>query len=473
MKQELIRKIRRKEACIAIIGLGHVGLVQAAVFAEAGFQVVGVDIKPEVVEAVSSGRNHIREHGLEKLIKKVISSGKLDVTTDIQYALEKSDIAIVCVQTPLTKDKQPDRSYLRKACIDIGKSLAKGRLVVIESSVPPGTTRNLVASILETESKLKCGEHFWLAHCPERILVGNAAQDLIQNDRIVGGDDPESVEIAKQLFRTITKGRLLTTDSATAEVAKLAENSFRDVNIAFANELALICEETKVDVMDVVALANSHPRVNIHKPGCGVGGPCIPKDPYLLLDAVRSRSQQLRLIRFSRELNERMPDHAVTVIIDALRDAGKDIGTSKIAVLGAAYKGETDDIRESPSRKIVQKLMELKANVVVYDPFTVESFGAAKASDINEALKGADCLVTVTDHEMFKKLKLIESRKLMTQNPVIADCRRIINPVEARKLGFTYVGIGHLLHGNLRKHRSDIRTSIQVPTSTRHDQPWK
>lgn len=473
MEQELIKRIRRKEASIAVIGLGHVGLVQAAVFAEAGFQVLGVDIKPDVVKTISSGRSHIRERGLERLIKKVVTNGKLGVTNDIRHAFAKSDIGIVCVQTPLAKDKQPDRSYLQKACIDIGKSLSKGKLVVIESSVPPGTTKNFVASLLEVESKLKCGKDFWLAHCPERIFVGKAARDLIQNDRIVGGDDRESVEVAKQLFRTITKGHVFTTDSATAEVAKLAENSFRDVNIAFANELALICEETGVDVMDVVTLANSHPRVNIHMPGCGVGGPCIPKDPYLLLDAVKNRSQRLKLMRSSRELNEYMPDHAVTIIIDALRKAGKDIRTSKIAVLGAAYKGETDDTRESPSKKIVQKLMELKASVVVYDPFTTESFGAAGASDINEALQGADCFVTVTDHEMFKKLKLDELRKLMTQNAVIADCRRLINPLEAKKLGFTYVGIGHLIYADLCKHRRSFRNSVPASPSTEYDQTRK
>jgi UDP-N-acetyl-D-mannosaminuronic acid dehydrogenase len=442
MDQELFKRIKRKEASITVIGLGHVGLITAAAFAGAGFQVIGVDIKPDVVESVSSGKSHIREHGLERLIKKVVINGKLTVTNDARRAFMKSDIGIVCVQTPLTRDKQPDRSHLQRACTDIGKSLSKGKLVVVESSVPPGTTKNLVANLLEAESNLKCGKDFWLAHCPERIFVGNAARDLAQNDRIVGGDDRESIEIAKELFRTVTKGHVYTTDSTTAEVAKLAENSFRDVNIAFANELALVCERTGVDVMDVVKLANTHPRVRIHKPGCGVGGPCLPKDPHLLLDAIGITNLESKVMLSSRHLNEYMPTHTVNLIVDALGKGGKDIKTSKITILGAAYKGESDDVRGSPSKKIIKELRKMSAKVIVYDPYVTESFGATRASDIWSALKGADCAVIATDHELFKKLELKRLKKLMNQEPTIVDGRRLVDSLEAKKLGFRYVGVG-------------------------------
>jgi UDP-N-acetyl-D-mannosaminuronic acid dehydrogenase len=443
MDRELIEKIRRRETQITVIGLGHVGLVTAVMFAKSGFKVLGVDVKPEVIEAVSSGRSHIREHWLSELTKEVVRNGNLKVTMDPQLAFKNSEVCIVCVQTPLTRDKQPDLSYLKKACEDVAKNLSRGKLVVIESSVPPGTTRKLVAAILEGGSKLKCGRDFWLVHCPERLAVGNTVRDFTENVRVIGGYDAKSTKIAAELFKTITKGEILTTECTTAEVAKLAENSFRDVNIAFANELALICEEIGVDVVDVVKLTNTHPRVNIHKPGSGVGGPCIPKDPYLLLHVVKNKGQRLKLMLSSRELNEYMPEHTVALIVKALKKVGKDVKTSKIAILGVAFKGETNDARNSPSEGIVQKLMKLGANTVVYDPYTTESFGATRASDVREALEGADCVVIVTEHEMFKKLELEELKNLMKQNPVIVDGRRIIDPMKAKKLGFTYAGVGH------------------------------
>jgi len=442
MDLELIKRIKQKVATVTVIGLGHVGLITATMFAKAGFKVTGVDVKPDVVEAVSSGRSHIREAGLEKLIQEVLSSGKLTVTTDICKSLAQSEVDIICVQTPLTENKQPDRSHLQKACADIARSLSKGRLVIVESSVPPGTTRDVVVNMLEKKSKLKCGRDFWVAHCPERILVGNAARDWAQNARIVGGYDEKSTEIAATLFRTVTKGQVFTTDCATAEVAKLAENSFRDVNISFANELALICEEIGVDVIDALKLANTHPRVNIHRPGCGVGGPCIPKDPHLLLAAVGNQDKRLKLMLSSRELNEYMPEHTVSLIIDALKKAGKDLKASKIAILGATYKGETDDVRSSPCEKMVQKLLNLGAKVVVFDPYTTETFGAARASDLSKALKWTDCAVMATDHEVFKKLELKELKGLMNRKPVIVDGRRLIDPMKANKLGFRYVGVG-------------------------------
>ena len=442
MKEELIDKIRKRKARLAVIGLGHVGLTTATMFANAGFQTLGVDIKREVVEAVSSGKNYIKETRLDELIRKAVEDRRLKAMINTALAMKEADIGIVCVQTPLTDDKEPNQTYIQKACEAMAQELSKGKLVVIESTVPPGTTKNLVANTLERGSGLKCGEDFWLVHCPERMAIGNAVQDFVENVRIVGGYNPESTEVAVELFKIVTRGEILTTDCTSAEMAKVAENTFRDVNIAFANELALICEQLGVDAMEVVRLANTHPRVNIHKPGCGVGGPCLTKDPYLLLHPVRERVFRSKLIEPFRELNEYMPDHTVKLLVKALKKAGKDVKTSKIVVLGVAYKGEVDDARNSPTERIVGKLMELGAEVVIYDPYCRESFGARKAKDVLKAVKGADCMMTVTDHVMFKELKLGRIKALMNENPVIVDGRRIINPVKAENQGFIYVGIG-------------------------------
>lgn len=442
MKAELIEKIRGRTARLAVIGLGHVGLTTAAMFANAGFQTLGVDMKREIVEMVSSGKSYTREPGLDDLVRKAVKDRRLKATINTVQAMKEADIGIICVQTPITDDKEPNQTYLRKACEAIAQGLSKGKLVVIESTVPPGTTKNLVASIIESGSGLKCGEDFWLVHCPERMAIGKAVQDFVENVRIVGGYNPKSTEVAVELFKRVTNGEILTTNCTSAEIAKVAENTFRDVNIAFANELALICEQLGVNVMEVVRLANTHPRVNIHKPGCGVGGPCITKDSYLLLHPVRERGFKSKLIEPSRELNEYMPDHTVELLIKALKKAGKDVKTSKIVVLGVAYKGEVDDARNSPAERIVRQLIKLGAEIVVYDPYCEESFGTKRAVDIMDAVKRADCIMIVTDHKMFKELKLEKIKALMNENPAIVDGRRMVNPVKAKNQGFIYVGIG-------------------------------
>jgi len=445
VKMELIGRIRRREAHLVVVGLGHVGLTTATMFADAGFHTLGIDIKREIVEMVSFGENYTQEPGLGELLKKAVKEGKLESTMNTVQAMKEADIGIVCVQTPVTESKEPNQTYIREACEAIAQGLSKGKLVVIESTVSPGTTKNLVASTLEKGSGLKCGEDFWLVHCPERIAVGSAIQGFVENVRIVGGFNPESTEVAVELFKMVAKGKILTTDCTCAEIAKAAENTFRDVNIAFANELALVCEQIGVDVMEVVRLANTHPRVNIHKPGCGVGGPCLTKDPYLLLHPVKEKGLRSKIIGRSRELNDHMPDHTVKLAVKALENAGKDVGKSKIAVLGVAYKGEVGDARDSPAERIIEKFVELGAEVVTYDPYCQESFGARKAKDALEAAKGADCLVLVTSHRMFHELDLKKIRALMKKNPIIVDGRRMLNPAETGHKGFTYIGVGYYL----------------------------
>lgn len=442
MKTALVEKIKSKNANIGVIGLGNVGLPTAAVFAEAGFNVTGVDVDEEVVKAVNEGRSEIKELELNELVGKVVKRGKLKATLDVLQAVKEADIMIICVQTPLTKKKKPDLTFLEKACRTIAQGLMRDKLVIVGSTVPPGTTKKRVASVLETESGLKCGVDFWLAHCPERLTRGKVLQEFVQNDRIIGGFNEESGRIAAELFKAVLKGNILITDCTTTETAKLAENAFRDVNIAFANELTLICEQIGLDAMEVIKLANTHPRVNIHKPG-GVGGPCLPKDPYLLLYPAEEKGFKSRVIKPARELNDYMSRHALELVVKALRESGKDVSESKVAVLGVAYKGDVDETRNSPSEMIVGELMRLGAEVVVYDPYCEESFDAEKAGSIADAVKGADCVVIATDHEMFKNLDLQRIKALMNEKPAFVDGKRIVSPEEAKKHGFVYFGVGY------------------------------
>jgi UDP-N-acetyl-D-mannosaminuronic acid dehydrogenase len=446
MRNLMIRKLDSKKAVIAVVGLGYVGLPTAAIFAEAGFKVIGADINSKVIETVSSGKSHIKEPGLDELIRKNVKEGKLSATTSVLEATKDADVIILCVQTPLTKNKRPNLVYLEEACRTVASGLSKGKLVVVQSTVPPRTTRDRIAPILEKISGLRCGEKFWLAYCPERLTPGKSLKEFVENPRIVGGYDAESAEIASSLFKTVVRGEIFVTDSVVAEVAKLSENAFRDVNIAFANELALICERIGVDVMKVITLANTHPRVSIHTPGCGVGGPCLPKDPFLLLSPVKKGKFESKVVEPSRRLNETMPLHTVRLIIGALKKVAKNVGSSKIAILGVAYKGNVDDARNSPAEKIIRELTRLGARVVVYDPYCNESFGAGSAKSIEEAAMDADCLVITTDHEQFRYIKLGSIKTLMKGKPVIVDGKRLLEAEAVKRENFDYYGIGYGLN---------------------------
>jgi len=442
LSEKLLEKIKTKKAHIAVLGLGHVGLPAAAIFASVGYSVTGADVKKEVVDSVLSLKFDTKEPGLEEMIKKVVRAGKLKTISDTILATKQADVVLICVQTPLTQSGKPDLRYLENASRDVARGLTKGKLIIVVSTVPPGTIKSLVTSILEKESGLKCGVDFWLAYSPERILPGKTIEEFVTNVRLVGGFNARSVELAVELFKNVTKGKILITNIANAELAKLAENTFRYVNIAFANELALMCEKMGADVIEVINLANTHPRVNIHKPGPGVGGPCLTKDPRLLLHPEGHSPFTSKLIECSRELNDYMAEHMIKLVVKALKDTKKNVKNSCIAVLGVAYKAEVSDTTNSPAEKIIRKLMRLGAEVKVHDPYTKEDFGAKRAKSVKEAVKGADCIVVATDHKLFADLPFKKIKLLMNENPVIVDGRRIINFKKAKQEGFVYYGIG-------------------------------
>lgn len=438
----LLGRIRANTAQITVIGLGHVGLPTAVLFADAGYSVVGVDAREELVRAIVSSKYPFDEPAIENLVEKALRTGRLRLTTSVAEATKLADIIIVCVQTPVTEARQPDLTYLTDACEMLGSGLAPGRLVVIESTVPPGTTGNVVAKILEKRSNLKCGTDFWLAHCPERMAPGNGIYEFTKMTRVVGGVDERSSQAATDLFRKVTQGEVISTGSASAEVAKLAENTFRSVNIAFANELALLCERVGLDVIEVIRLANSHPRVNIHAPGPGVGGPCIPKDPSLLIRAGEDARLDLRLVRTARLINEQMPEHVCELIFRTWDRIGRENGKPKVCILGTAYKAGVGNARYSPAKKVIEEIVQWGADVVVYDPYCQETFGARRAANLSEAVKDAGCVVILTDHDEYRKVDLNALRELMRRPAVIVDTKRILSPAEVTRLGLVYVGLG-------------------------------
>jgi len=423
---------------VCVIGLGYVGLPVAVVFASRGFSVVGVDVDEGKVEAVNSGRCYLREPGLDVLLRDAVSKGFLRATTDAVEAVRESDAVIIAVPTPV-KEGVADLSYLKEALLAAREGLHRDLLVVIESTIPPGTTVSFAKPLLE-ESGFRVEEDFYLAHVPERVAPGRAIEELLNMPRVVGGVGSKSTEKAVELYSKVNV-KLLPTDATTAEFVKLIENTYRDLNIAYANLLALMAEKLGIDVYEAIRLANTHHRVNIHMPGAGVGGPCLTKDPQMLV-SVLPEFWGTEIIRLARRVNEYMPIHTVEIVEKALKDAGLNTENARIAMLGAAYKGGVDDTRESPAKYIVKELLGKGASVVVYDPYTVESFGAERAHSLEEAVKNADVVVVVTDHPEFKNIDL-DKIAALAKHRIIVDGRRVIEPHQATKYGFKYYGIGY------------------------------
>lgn len=408
---------------IAIYGLGYIGLPTAALFANSGLEVRGVARNKKKIEMINKGISPINETGLEKLLNKAISNGTLYATDQGVESAIKSDIMIVIVPTPMDKFKRADLNAVKSTCNTISKGLKKGNLVIIESTVPQGTCNNIVIPLLE-KSGLRAGKDFGVAYTPERAIPNNTIYEMTHNARVIGGLDSKSTNMAVKLYKKITNGEIITVSNLiTAETVKLIENTFRDVNIALANEIAMICEVIGVDAIEAINTANYHPRVNIHTPGPGVGGHCLAIDPYFIVETAKEHGIDAPIISTCRNTNEGMPNHVTKLIIDALSEVNKNIQNVTIGILGIAYKGNVDDARESPAEHLIQILREKGAEVYANDPLvpnsTIISIGATPKS-INKVLE-CDCVVLLTDHDAFKEIKpkQIKNKVFVCTRPIL------------------------------------------------------
>lgn len=384
---------------VCVVGLGYVGLPTASLLAKAGFKVHGVDVNSEIVKKINHGEIHIYEPDLDVLVKSAVSQGNLTVSVEPASA----DVFIIAVPTPIKEGYIADISYVEAATRAIASYLEPGNLVILESTSPVGTTEQISKWLRELQPNLEAGS-VYVAYCPERVLPGQIVKELICNDRIVGGIDPASTEQAKTFYQKFVKGNVLPTHSRTAELAKLAENAFRDVNIAFANELSSICQHLDIDVWELRELANRHPRVNILKPGPGVGGHCVAIDPWFI---IHSAPEQARLLRTARQVNRAKPHQ----VVDRVKVAVAEYNQPVIACLGLAYKANIDDLRESPAVEIVRKLAtEAVGHILVVEPHisslpvSLDSLGNIQLLELEVAIKKADILVLLVDHEAFKAI---------------------------------------------------------------------
>lgn len=424
---------------IAVFGLGHIGLPTAALFARAGFDVTGVDISTETVEKVNIGKSPVPEPGLDELVAEVVGKGKLRATVDGVSAAEESNVMVVVVPTPVNSDNTSDLSAVISATETISEGLKRGDLVIIESTVPPGACENVVLPILE-KTGLRASRDFGLAYTPERALPNNTLHEMQNNARVIGGIDDKSADMAAELYGKVTRGEVIVVDDIiTAEMVKLMENTYRDTNIALANELAVICESLGIDAIKAIEAANHHPRVNLHTPGPGVGGHCLSIDPYFIVEMAEKHGVPARLIRTAREVNESMPFHVLDIIRDALESAGQDLAGSRVGVLGVAYKGDVADARETPTRPLVAALISEGAEVVVNDPHVdpnmIREMGVKPVS-LEEALE-SDCVVLMTDHSEY-----LEITPEMIVGGIFICTRPVLDPEEFRERGIVFRGVG-------------------------------
>ncbi len=380
---------------ICVLGLGYIGLPTASTFATHGVPVVGIDVNAQVVETLQNGQIHIHEPGLRALVQDAVQSGNLTIRTQC----EPADAFIIAVPTPFKENKKADLAFVISAAESIVPHLRRGNLVVLESTSPPRTTADIVAPIL-AKSGLKPGEDFHLAYSPERVLPGQILRELVENARVIGGIDRASAEAGQRLYSVFVRGRIILTDATTAEMVKLMENTYRDINIAAANEFARLADRMGIDVWEAISIANLHPRVNILNPGPGVGGHCISVDPWFLVEAAPDLTP---LIFTARQVNDGQP-HFVAHLLNRALD-GKIKGT-RIAALGLSYKPDVDDLRESPAIEAAHLLARAGALVKVHEPFKLnpQLDGLESCPSVEEAIRDADVLLLLVAHSSLKAL---------------------------------------------------------------------
>ena len=395
---------------LTVIGLGYIGLPTALLFASKGVEVIGVDTNKEVVQKLNSGKLHIEENGMEELLSETLETEKFKAST----VVKSSDYFIIAVPTPHLKDNSCDVSYLKNAVSKLQNIIKKGDTIIVESTIAPRTMEDVIQPIIESYG-FEVGKDIFLAHCPERVLPGKIIHEMVHNNRIIGGITSMCTQKAIELYKVLVEGKLLETKASTAEMSKLMENTYRDVNIALANELVKISNTLNINALDVIKLSNEHPRVNIHTPGPGVGGHCLAVDPYFI---VSSDEKNAQIIAKGREINNSMPDF----VIQKVNKIMKKIKGEKITVLGLTYKGNIDDIRESPALDIYHEL-KLKSDfeVIAQDSHVELDW---VENDIEKSLVGSDLALILTDHDEYKDITKFIHKSM--NKTIVFDTKNIV-----------------------------------------------
>jgi len=443
--------LKRRDLTIGVIGQGKMGLPLSTVFANSGYRVIGVDIDPEVVSLINKGEPPITgEPGVKEGIINAIEKGLYRCTLSLKEAVFKADILIIIIPTLVDKNRNPLLQPLIKLINSIGSHMEKGKIVIIESTVPPLTTEKRIKKQLEDISGFKAGVDFGLGFAPERTYSGRAIQDIVENyPKIVGGVDPRSTKRISMFYKSFVKKGVIEMSSATAaEAVKIFKGVYRDVNIALANELAKIAEKLEVNIYEIIKAANTEPYSHIHKPGAGVGGHCIPVYPHFLINAGKELGVETRLIETGREINLDMPNHVVKRVIQALNKINKCLMNKKICLLGLSYRGDVKEYRYSPTLDVIRELKNYKPNIVLHDPLFTEKelrdiIDIKFERDMIKAVSDSDCIVILTDHTKYKDLDVSFFDKYAKNPYAIIDTKHVLKHSEAEEINNRVImGIG-------------------------------
>jgi nucleotide sugar dehydrogenase len=445
--KKLSALIESKRAKVGIFGAGYVGLPLACAFAEAGFETIACDNDNEKVLAIRKGHSYVEDSYVERSLRTLVESRKLKAEVDVVEVASAVDFSLISVPTPLTANGDPDLSYVTGVTKSIAQANQRGKFVILESSVYPGTTEEIVKPILEHDG-LKAGVDFGLAFSPERVEFGHTEHSIRDIPKIVGGITPLCTQIACELYAQVIRARIVKVpDTRYGEAAKLLENTYRYVNIALVNELAVLHEKLGLDFFEVIAAASTKPfGFEPFYPGPGVGGHCIPKDPRYLSYKARRMGMQLRLVDLSKDINDGMVNHIADRLESFLQTERRTIRGSRIAVLGLAFKADVSDTRNSPSVTLANHLTRLGARISAYDPLVPSASTIAgplvSTGDLDTAVKKAEVLILATAHTHFKEIDLRKLHSLMSNDPVIFDARGFWSPDECKAAGFRYLGLG-------------------------------
>ena len=442
--EDVKKSLNLRTLRVCVVGIGRIGLPTALSFAKSGLQTIGVDINENLVSTINSGVFPLKdEPGYEEIFNDVIKNKMFSATTKIEDAIPNSDLILLSLPTPMDKNNVPDYSALRDSASKLSKFLSPNSLIIVESTVEPGFIEDEMVPIISKSDQLKIGENFFIGVCPENANPGEILHDFTNLPRLVGSINKQTTEIIASIYDFVFAVELvIMPDCKTANAVKLTTNVFRDINIAFINELSLMFEKLGIDTLKVLEAAKKKYNFQIHYPGAGVGGPCLPINSYQLLNAARRSGVNLSMIEYGRQINEKMPEHVIKLTLDAFKECKKPIQNNDILILGVSYKPDVKDIQLTPAKHIIKKLQDLGANIHIYDPYFSSSqvFGINVEENLDAVISKVDASIIITAHKEFRNISLPVFNKM--KSPILVDTRGIIDPMDAKQAKLIFRGLG-------------------------------
>ena len=442
--EDVRKSLDSKTLRVCVIGIGRIGLPTALSFAKSGLQTIGVDINENLVQNINSGKFPLKdEPGYNEIFDDVIKNKKFSATTNIEEVVPNSNLILLSLPTPMDENNIPDYSALRNVATKLSEILSPNSLIIVESTIEPGFIEDEMVSLISKSGRLEIEKNFFIGVCPENANPGEILHDFTNLPRLVGGINHNITKIIKAIYKFVFSVELVEMpDCKTANAVKLTTNVFRDINIAFVSELSLMFDKLGIDTIKVLEAAKKKYNFQVHYPGAGVGGPCLPINSYQLLNTGKRTGSKLSIIEAGRKINENMPEHVIELTSDAFKECKKSIQNSEILILGVSYKPDVKDIQLSPAEHIIRKLQDLGANIHIYDPYFSSSqvFGITSEDNIEDIISKVDAVIIVTGHDEFKKLQIHTFTKM--QHPILIDTRGIIDPSIAKQEKLIFRGLG-------------------------------